>query len=109
LDQINPTVALNGPLFKCEQVKQFRELIAQNHTQVLRKLVTVLKSSGLVMNKLRNPLKQTEKHLRGNLNMSGTNPRSPDKNPGWFYPVLALQTFVIIIVIGMLKDLIWIL
>lgn len=41
--------------------------------------------------------------------MSANNPRSPEKNPGWFYYALAIQTFFIIIVLGMLKDLLWIL
>lgn len=41
--------------------------------------------------------------------MSGTTPRTPEKNPPWFYLAMAVQTFVIIIVIGMLKDLLWIL
>lgn len=31
------------------------------------------------------------------------------KNPTWFYVVLALQTFLIILGIGMLKDMMWIL
>lgn len=39
--------------------------------------------------------------------MSSQSP-NPDKNPGWFYPALAIQTFVIIIVLGLLKDLFWI-
>jgi hypothetical protein len=36
-------------------------------------------------------------------------PRNREKNPPWFYIALAVQTFVIIIVLGMLKDLLWIL
>ncbi len=31
------------------------------------------------------------------------------KNPTWFYIVLALQTFLIILGIGMLRDMMWIL
>ena len=30
------------------------------------------------------------------------------KNPKWFYVVLALQTFLIILGLGMLKDMMWI-
>lgn len=31
------------------------------------------------------------------------------KNPAWFYYALGFQTMVILIVLGMLKDLFWIL